>query len=148
VGFDCLGCGDLQALSDKHFAEKQSHGCQMCNIVQKQSQDCHLHRSAHVCILPCTFLVKLCSRDQCCSLSILHSICMRASDYRPKICNHLVCCVTAGMRVSMSRSSSRSGRPDSVQSLKPPVPRAGTAAGNVRPARQRSCSVGRRRVTS
>ncbi|DBA92116.1 TPA: hypothetical protein ACH3X1_015842 [Trebouxia sp. C0004] len=52
----------------------------------------------------------------------------------------------AGMRVSMSRSSS--GRPDSVQSLKPPVPRAGTAAGNVRPARQRSCSVGRRRVTS
>ena len=57
-------------------------------------------------------------------------------------------CVPAGMRGSMSRSSSRSGRPDSVQSLKPPVPRAGTAAGNVRPARQRSCSVGRRRVTS
>ncbi|DBA68403.1 TPA: hypothetical protein ACH3X2_013706 [Trebouxia sp. C0005] len=54
----------------------------------------------------------------------------------------------AGMRVSVSRSSSRNGRLDSVQSLKPPVPRAGTAAGNVRPARQRSCSVGRRRVTS
>ncbi|KAL0048863.1 hypothetical protein WJX82_001213 [Trebouxia sp. C0006] len=54
----------------------------------------------------------------------------------------------AGMRGSISRSSSRSGRPDSVQSLKPPVPRAGTAAGNGRPARERSCSVGRRRVTS